>query len=152
MRRFARFAFVVLFAAACGGPSAKKAKEPRAAEDPWDAAPHSGEWLYVTRDVTGGHAAECKAVAEWVAGEDGCEATACTHARSLAKDWLSRCTKIDAGEVQPVRDTLRKVEVRARKDEEPCATDADDILKGTCEGDASCKTSANAISWKCWRG
>ena len=149
MRRFARLALVVLVATACGGPPPKKAREPRAAEDPWDAAPHSGEWLYVTRDVTGGHAAECKAVAEWIAGEDGCEATVCTHARSLAKDWVSRCAKLDADDVQAVRDTLRKVEARAKSDEEPCATEADEILKGSCEGDPSCKTSAQAWATRC---
>jgi hypothetical protein len=139
----------IVLVAACGGPPPKKVKEPRPPEDPWDAAPHSGEWLYVTRDVQGGHETECQAVAEWIAGESACEANACGHGSSLAKDWLSRCPAIDKDDEPAVRDMAAKLKQRARGDDNACATDAEAILRGECDGDASCKTAAQSWATRC---
>lgn len=149
MRRSACFFVSIVLVAACGGPPPKKVKEPRPPEDPWDQAPHSGEWLYVTRDVQGGHQAECQAVAEWIAGESSCEGAACAHGSSLAKDWLSRCPAVDKDEEPAVREVAAKLRQQAKGEESACVTDAETILKGNCEGDPSCKATAQTWATRC---
>lgn len=137
-----------LLASACGGAPKKKVHE-APPEDPWDRTPHSDEWLHATRDVSGGHEAECKAVAEWIAGEEGCRATVCAHAKDLAKDWLSRCKPHDAGDVATVEEQLAVTSKRAKQDETPCGGELEAILQGECEGDKTCRAPAAAWATRC---
>lgn len=140
---------LALSVAACGSAPKKKSDEPKRAEDPWDKTPHSDEWLHATRDVPSGHESECKGVVKWIEGEKECRGKMCSHAKDLAKDWLSRCESYDEPHLEGIRDLYDSFKKRAKEEQSPCGREAEEILRGSCGKDKTCKTTAEDWGTKC---
>lgn len=149
MARRALITSTLLLVAACASEAPKRrAEEPRPA-DPWDDVPHSNEWLYATREATGGHESECKAAFTWIEGEADCRGSGCAHAKNLAKDWLSRCEPHDGAHVDAVKKALPDFSAKARQEASPCSDEADSLLRDGCPKTGDCKAAVQSWATRC---
>src|SRR5262245_40250322 len=82
--RFAPLAAVSSLMLGCG--TDKGAKTPTGPVDEWANLSRGPEWLHVTSGFSGAHKEECALIQKWVLGDSGCKASACEHARDLARD------------------------------------------------------------------
>jgi hypothetical protein len=132
----------------CAAPS-PKTEVPAGPVDEWASLPKSPEWLHATAGFSGSHKDECALIEKWVAGESECKASSCEHARDLARDWLSRCTKIAPDGVAKVKEALPRLEERAGKPDLPCTTQLKPILEGKCGADDTCEAPAQRWVTRC---
>lgn len=132
----------------CPAPE-REAQAPVAPADEWASLPKSPEWLHATAGFSGGRKEECVEIAKWVLGEAECHASACEHGKDLARDWLSRCTKLTPDSVAKVKELLPRYEERAGQPGSPCAARIKPILEGKCGDDATCEAQAQRWVTRC---
>lgn len=132
----------------CAAPEAKP-QAPAAPADEWASLPKSPEWLHATAGFSGTRKEECAEIEKWVLGEAECQASSCEHARDLARDWLSRCTKIAPDAVAKVKEALPKYEERAAQPDTACSQELKPILEGKCGEDATCEAAAQRWVTRC---
>lgn len=148
--RLAAVAAFLLGALTSGCPAPEpKPQTPAAPADPWASTPKSPEWLHATAGFGGSRKEECALIQKWIAGESECKASACDHARDLARDWLSRCAEIAPGEVAAVKEARSKYEERAAQPESACAAELKPILEGKCGDDPTCEAPAQRWVTRC---
>jgi hypothetical protein len=126
-----------------------KPKEPVAPPDEWAALPKSSEWLYAAGDFSGSRKDECAEVAKVIQGEAECQGSSCDNAKELSKDWLARCSKLDAADVAKVKELSATFAERSEKPDSPCMLDRKAILDGKCGEDKTCETAAQKWSTRC---
>lgn len=147
------FLLVPLALAGCGAQTTKTVDPEFAAskapKDEWDAAPKVPEWLHATAGFSGNRKAECEEVAKWVKGEDKCKAGLCAHGRDLAKDWLTRCSKIAPDSYSAVNAVSEKLTAAASEAPTQCGNDLEAILSNGCGTDTSCASTAQKWATRC---
>jgi hypothetical protein len=132
----------------CPAPE-KKVQGPAAPADEWASLPKSPEWLHATAGFSGDRKAECAEIQKWIDGEAACDASACEHARDLARDWMARCTKLTPDGVDKVKALLPKFEERATQPDSACTTQRKPILAGKCGADPTCEAPAQRWVTRC---
>ncbi len=142
-------ASTLLLVAACASEAPKRRAEPPRPADPWDDTPHSNEWLYATREASGGHPTECKAAFTWIEGEAECRGAGCVHAKDLAKDWLARCEPHDPDHVDAVKKALPDLAAKARQDASPCSEESEALLRDGCPKTGDCAEAVQAWATRC---
>ena len=111
--------------------------------------PQRAEWMFATEGVSGGRKGECKAVSEWLGGEQACKGAFCQHGAALADDWMRSCESIEprlAPEIERRRGELR---AKSRAEPAPCEAEVIGILKDGCRNDAKCPALVETWATRC---
>jgi len=145
-------ALALIFSSAALGGCASEAPKPEVAPAPvdeWASQPKSSQWLHSLGDFSGSRKEECAEAGKWVLGEAECSASSCENSRDLARDWLSRCTKLVPAEVAKVKAALATYEERASQPDTPCALSLKPLLAGKCGDDKTCEGPAQRWATRC---
>ncbi len=138
----------VLAAAACGSAPPKPVDDMPVVDDAPEA--QSTEWLYATKGLGSADAkVECPHVLAAIKAENTCKGEACLYASRLSQDWIRRCKKVGAADLNEV-DALSR-EYATRKDGErlPCMREIETILSRGCTDNPDCADVAQEWTTRC---